>query len=318
MMRRLIKNCFHIHRLCPLFLLPLFLLPPLPALAGEKLTFTRSRLLMGHVLVTVKIRASSSKEDQVQVHMDQAFSLAQNLEDSLSEFKKKSDISCLNENAGQSPCPVSPQTMYLLHKALEVAQGTQHAFDPRFASKTKAGRQGRLKLDAKRNQAQLLHPQSRLGLGAIAKGFIVDAMLNQLQKAGYQEVLINAGGDLRALGGDWTVGIRNPSGSPQEASRLFSIANEAMATSGNYEKGAHIYHPKSGKKIFGTHSMTVRAPTLLLADALATAAFVLGKDACPVILARWPQVTLYHTDVQGRVSACSGPPDGPAGEFGGQ
>ena len=95
---------------------------------------------------------------------------------------------------------------------------------------------------------------------------------------------IDAGGDLY-LGGcnpqgvPWAIGIRHCNG--RALIDLFSISDKAVCTSGDYERLApngavHILDPRSGASATGSASVTVVAPTALAADALATAAFVLG------------------------------------------
>ena len=90
------------------------------------------------------------------------------------------------------------------------------------------------------------------------------------------------GGDLylggrNAQGEPWTVGIRHPRTEGQMIARL-QVEDEAVCTSGGYERGEHILDPRNGEPVRGVASATVVAQGAMLADALATAAYVLGPS----------------------------------------
>ena len=127
-----------------------------------------------------------------------------------------------------------------------------------------------------------------LDLGAVAKGLAIDAAARELQPFG--DFAIDAGGDLY-LGGrnpdgaPWSVGIRHPRLDGQLIDSL-RVSNKAVCTSGDYERGAHILDPRAGGVSVAAASVTVVAPTAMLADALATAAFVLGPDEGIALLER--------------------------------
>ncbi|MBW1990065.1 MAG: FAD:protein FMN transferase, partial [Deltaproteobacteria bacterium] len=123
----------------------------------------------------------------------------------------------------------------------------------------------------------------------IAKGYVIDAGARALEKAGVSHGLINAGGDIRAIGGKgsgraWTVAVRDPRGG-RYVDKI-SMINGAVATSGHYEVYFdreklfhHIVTPATGKSPTAAASVTVRADTVARADALSTAVFVMGpKD----------------------------------------
>jgi len=140
-----------------------------------------------------------------------------------------------------------------------------------------------VQIDAERETITLLRPLI-IDLGAVAKGLAVDLAARELQP--FNNFAINAGGDLY-LGGcnpsgePWSIGIRHPR-SDDELIDSLRISNRAVCTSGDYERrsskddGHHILDPHTGSSANGVASVTVIAPTAMLADALATAAFVLG------------------------------------------
>jgi thiamine biosynthesis lipoprotein len=134
-----------------------------------------------------------------------------------------------------------------------------------------------VELDAGRHTITLLRPLT-LDLGAVAKGLAVDLAAREL--APFADFAIDAGGDLymgglNPQGAAWSVGIRHPNGS-EELIHTFSVSNQAVCTSGAYERGNHILDARSGFAAQAVASATVVAQGAMLADALATAAFILG------------------------------------------
>lgn len=122
-------------------------------------------------------------------------------------------------------------------------------------------------------------------LDGIAKGYIVDKTAHLLEKAGIEHALINAGGDIKAVGDrgrgkPWRIAIRDPWKKDKNL-EILSLANEAIATSGNYEVYFdreklfhHIISPKTGYSPRLTTSVTVLAKAVTDADALSTATFI--------------------------------------------
>jgi len=139
-----------------------------------------------------------------------------------------------------------------------------------------------VRLDPERKTITLVRPLV-IDLGAVAKGLAVDLAAREL--APFENFAINAGGDLylggrNAEGEPWSVGIRHPR-SDAELVEVVHVSNRAICTSGDYEKrsadgGHHILDPRTGASANGVASVTAIAPTAMLADALTTAAFVLG------------------------------------------
>lgn len=118
------------------------------------------------------------------------------------------------------------------------------------------------------------------------KGWAADTVADILQKAGCEHIQVNAAGDLTLRGGNildsgeiepWKIGVVNPDNT-QEVFRVFEIFSGAIATSGTYERGAHITDPYSGLIAIGAKSATVIGPDGGLTDALATALMVTGDD----------------------------------------
>lgn len=126
-----------------------------------------------------------------------------------------------------------------------------------------------------------------LDLGAVAKGLAIDLAARELSE--YEHFAIDAGGDLFLAGRNpegeaWSVGIRNPR-SPSETIQRIRVGNLAVCTSGDYERksvsddGHHLIDARTGVSASESASATVVASSAMVADALATAAFVLGPAA---------------------------------------
>lgn len=131
------------------------------------------------------------------------------------------------------------------------------------------------------------NPAVQLDFGAFAKGYAVDLAIARLREFGIEDAIINAGGDLRAIGSKdgkpWRVGIRHPQGEGVLAALEVS-GDESVFTSGNYERYRehegvrynHILDPRSGMPVDGVTSVTVIHDNGAVADAAATALVVAG------------------------------------------
>lgn len=128
---------------------------------------------------------------------------------------------------------------------------------------------------------------TKLDLGGIAKGYIVDRMIAILREAGCTAALVNAGGDISSFGEkpggeSWVIGLRHPR--KDETLVLEPMPFQTVATSGDYERYFmvdgkryhHILDPKTGYPADGCCSVTIWANVGIDADALATGVFVLG------------------------------------------
>jgi thiamine biosynthesis lipoprotein len=158
---------------------------------------------------------------------------------------------------------LSPEVEDVLLQCIELGELTDGAFDA-FAVPAPNG--------------------TRLDPSGLVKGWSIERAAGLLQDAGARNFCINAGGDI-ALRGEprdgepWRVGIRHPDHAALMALVLELHGPAAVATSGTYERGAHIIDPRDGTPTTALASATVVGPDLGLADAFATAAFVMGLEA---------------------------------------
>ena len=114
----------------------------------------------------------------------------------------------------------------------------------------------------------------KLDFGAVAKGFAVDVAAERITALKRSAaVLIDLGGNLRAVKGDWTVGIK-------DGESFVLHEGEACATSARYYRGSHIKDGRTGADVTnGVYSVTVIHPkSAMLADGLSTTLFILGRE----------------------------------------
>jgi len=268
----------------------------------------RTEVLMG-TLVTIQVVRPGAD-----AAIDRAFGWFREIEARCSRFDERSELVQLTARVGE-PVPASPVLFEAVRFALSVAEETGGAFDPTVGRRMEAhgfnreDRTGRtvstpvplhddvsyrdVDLDAGSHTITFRRPLL-LDLGAVAKGLAVDAAARELEA--FQDFAIDAGGDLY-LGGrnpdgvPWSVGIRHPR-NDRELIDSLRVSDKAVCTSGDYERVMpgrqqhHILDPRTGVSPATVASVTVVAPTALAADALATAAFVLGPTDGLTLLER--------------------------------
>ena len=120
-------------------------------------------------------------------------------------------------------------------------------------------------------------------LAGVAKGYAVDKAVEAIVRCNIRHALVNAGGDIRAIGGKddnvpWRIAIRDPRDKNRIVTTL-ELCDQAIATSGTYRRSfGDILNPKVGRPAQGVLSSTVIARTAMDADILATCMFVLGAE----------------------------------------
>jgi thiamine biosynthesis lipoprotein len=262
----------------------------------------RTEVAMG-TLVTIHVVRPNDDADAA---ITRAFGWFHEIERHCTRFNHQSELMQLTAQPGVL-VPASAILYEAVRFALMVAAETGGAFDPTVGHRMEArgfNREHRtgqvvrsaiapdddvsyrdVHLDPDRKTITLLRPLT-LDLGAVAKGLAIDTAARELQP--FKNFAIDAGGDLY-LGGlneheaPWSVGIRHPLQDDELIASL-RVSNQAVCTSGDYERRTpdgvshHILDPRTGASCHVVASATVLAPTAMLADALATAAFVLGPQ----------------------------------------
>jgi thiamine biosynthesis lipoprotein len=259
--------------------------------------YLRTVALMG-TFVTIHVVGRGADPQQA-IHreeaVERAFEWFRRIEESCTRFEARSELRQLTAQVGIA-VPVSAILYEAVQFALAVAEESSGAFDPTvghametrgFNQEYRTGQTIRtdlepggsvsyrdVRLDPSRKTITLLRPLI-LDLGAIAKGLAIDLAARELRR--FENFAIDAGGDLY-LGGcstngqPWSIGIRHP-GRDNELIDSLRVSNRAVCTSGDYERqiptqGHHILDPRVGAPARAVASVTVVAPTAMLADAL--------------------------------------------------
>jgi thiamine biosynthesis lipoprotein len=156
---------------------------------------------------------------------------------------------------------VDDEVRHVLRRCIELGAVTNGAFDA---------------FDLTERNGSTLDPSGYV------KGWAVQRATDILLAAGARNFCINAGGDIALVGapaaGAWRVGIRHPDQPDRQATVLEVRGPLAVATSATYERGAHIIDPATRQPTTDLASATVIGPDLGVADAYATALFVMGLD----------------------------------------
>lgn len=252
------------------------------------------------------IHTETSLTNQSDAAVARAKDWFRSVELACTRFDATSELRRLCETA-HVVTPVSELLFEATQFALAVADASGGAFDPTVGARMESrgfdrdyrtGTQSRsavvtnstatyrdVELDVAK-QTITLHKPLLLDLGAVAKGLAIDLAAREL--AELQHFMVDAGGDLfvsgrNADGESWRVGIRHP----READALLQTINVdggAVCTSGDYERTGsdgqhHLLDARTHETAATLVSVTVLAPSAMVADALATAAFALGPTA---------------------------------------
>lgn len=280
----------------------------------------------------VEITLSHPDETTAHAALEAAFAEFGRVEGILSSYLPESEISGVNRMAAREAVPVSKEVMELLIMAKGVSGESGGAFDVtvgplvdlwQFDTGGKVPEPGdlaaaltsvgfeKLELRNETSQVRFLAQGMRIDLGAIGKGYAVDRAAAILVEGGIEHAIIDAGGDLRLIGHRpgkdfWRIGIRHPR-QPGRLLLSLDLVDRAVVTSGDYERffmesGKRYHHlldPESGWPAAGCQSVTVIAAEAAVADAYATAAFILGPDRGMELLRRLPGVEGIIVDAGG-------------------
>lgn len=125
-----------------------------------------------------------------------------------------------------------------------------------------------------------IYQLDRIDPSGYVKGWAISQAAKLVMARGITNYYIDAGGDIQTGGHNakaqpWRIGIKHPH-KPGKFAKVVELSNAAIATSGTYERGHHIYNPLTGKAVTEIESLSVIGPDILTADVVATAAFAMG------------------------------------------
>ncbi len=250
------------------------------------------------------------------------FAEVERLEQLFSKYIPTSEVSILNRTG---KLKVSPDTFYIIKKSKEFYQLTDGAFDITVAplvelwgfsnlktkvptaeeinSTLKVIGSDKIILQENNSVVEFKLPEMKIDLGGIAKGYALDCAIKKLKENKINSCLINAGGQVYALGNKfsspWKIAIKNPR-KPGVLETL-ELNNQSASTSGDYEqfflkdgkRYCHIINPKTGYPAEAQiTSVTIIADQGLTADALSTAIFVLGKKRGEVLAKQFTNIKI--------------------------
>jgi len=259
------------------------------------------------------------------------------LETLLSEWRPDSQISQVNAHTGEWVA-IGPEAVTVIDRGLWAGRLSRGAFDITFQSLSKVWKFGsaqesnpqlpsrsqvdslrklvdyrRVELDQAGGRVRIGKGQ-QLGLGGIAKGYIVDRAAKVLHEAGVQGFLAQAGGDLfgsgrKPDGSPWVSGIQDPRGPQGQFFAVIELTDHAFSTAGDYARAYvvggkryhHIIDPKTGYPATACRSVTVWARDATTADGVDDAVFILGPEEGLKLVESLDGVGAVVVDAQNRV-----------------
>lgn len=287
-------------------------------------------------LITVEFwyEGESSKAEKCG---NDVFNEMRRIDTSLSPYKPDSELSAVNRSASSKAVKVSRELFSLLEKSLSMSRLSQGAFDITFASigfkydyrnnKKPSEKEiasllpainyRNIVLDSDARTVFFSHPNVKIDLGGIAKGYAVDNGVEILKNCGVKSGLVSAGGDSRVLGDrlgrPWMIGIKHPRKEKGVVTAL-PMVDSAFSTSGDYERyfvedGVryhHIINPKSGKSVKSTMSVTIIGDDAVTTDALSTTIFVMGASKGLLLIEKLADIDAVIIDTNGKMHYSSG------------
>ena len=298
-------------------------------LSGQK-SYSESSILMGS---SFEITVVAEDEDFAKESLAIAKKEIIRIENLISSWDQKSETSRINRNAGIAAVEVSKELFDLIFRAQQISKLSSGAFDLTFAAIDKLwnfdGKESEMpnpdtlkasvfnigyqliELDEESLTVFLPKKGMKIGFGAIGKGYAADRAKQLLVERGVLGGIINASGDMNTWGtkpdgSSWTIGIVNPMNNKKVFS-WFSLEHNAVVTSGDYEKFtqingrrySHIIDPRTGIPSQGIVSCTIFAGKAELADAIATAIFVMGVESGLFLIDQLPDIEAILIDDSG-------------------
>ena len=208
-------------------------------------------------VISIIIPRSEFVQDRFDSACNQAQRYYEEIDERFSTFKESSEVSKIR-SGNLDLANSSPDMKLVWNRCHELREQTQRAFDPWSVP-------------------------GGFDPSGYVKGWATEQSLRFFADEGIERIQINAGGDIVLRGGydsstPWNIGIRHPDFADKIA-KNFEIFDGAIASSGTYERGDHVIDPRVGVPAVGARAATVIGPDSGIADALATALIVDGRDS---------------------------------------
>jgi thiamine biosynthesis lipoprotein len=311
---------------------------PVEPARSEATPVSEARIAMGTEL---RLTAWTDDEASALMAFAEVFNEFERLEALMSTWRDDSEVLWLNAAAGGEAVPLSPDVLNVLRQAHEISEWTDGKFDITFGALSELWRfdedpvervpdmdavRARLELiayedleiDEAAGTARLRRAGMNVNLGGIGKGYAVDRAVEILDARGFDDFLIQAGGDLY-VGGEpeghqWRLGIQDPRGASDTPFAVMELSDATFSTSGDYERYFisdgrryhHILDPDRGEPATLSRSVTIVTSRAVLADALSTGVFILGPEAGMRLIEQLPDVEGVIVSADNEVSVSTG------------
>ena len=284
---------------------------------------TKTTDLMGSVFQITIVDKDSISADK---NIKKVIAEIDRIENLISEWRPQTQISEVNQNAGIKPIKVDREVFEITKKAIWFSEISNGAFDisivaldkiwkfdgsmealPSKAAIRKSVEKVNYKniiLDTKNSTIYLSKEGMKIGFGSIGKGYAADKGRELMQSLGVKAGIINAAGDIATWGKQlngqpWLIGVNNPFETGETIEILEFIENNAVTTSGNYEKYAeiadkrysHIINPKTGYPSTELTSVTIIGENAEMCNGFSTSMMVLGLKKGLKLIKQFPD---YH------------------------
>jgi len=296
--------------------------------------FTFQQTIMG-TSTLVELLSQSSK--QANKCSQLVFDEMHRIDALMSPFIEKSELSKVNREAAQGAVTISRELFNLINQSLEFSKLSKGAFDITFASvgylydyrlkqhptasqiqrQLSAINYKNIVLNEAQSSIAFSHKNTRIDLGGIAKGYVVDNTIQILRDCGIQNALVSAGGDSRILGDKngrpWVMGVRHPRDKHKVVVSV-PLSDSAISTSGDYERyfiedGTRYHHiitPATGQSANSTWSASVMANNAITSDALSTTLFVLGTEKAMALINSLDDIEAIVINAKGKMFYSNG------------
>lgn len=256
-------------------------------------------------------------------------------------FDPDSQVSKVNQLAGQEKVKVDPDVFAMIKRSNELSDQLDGVFDVTIGPLVELwgiGRKGELvptqaeidrllplvnyhlmELDPAAETVYLPKKGMLIDLGGIAKGYATDKAIEILKAQGVTSALVNAGGDVRVIGkrpdgNPWRIGVQHPRKEAGVIAKMAMTDWDTLETSGDYQRYivvggvqySHIIDPRTGRQPRGLASVTMVINSSTDGDIFSTALFVLGPERSLEALKQFPGVEAIMVTPDGKVTTSPG------------